>query len=32
MWTAEQPVRTVPVIRERGRLQADLPFRDDSRG
>jgi len=29
MWTAEQPVRTVPVIRERGRLQADLPFRGD---
>jgi CDP-glycerol glycerophosphotransferase len=29
MWTAEQPVRTVPVVRERGRLQADLPFRGD---
>jgi CDP-glycerol glycerophosphotransferase len=30
MWTAEQPVRTIPVVRERGRLQADLPFRGDA--
>jgi CDP-glycerol glycerophosphotransferase len=29
MWTAEQPIRTVPVVRERGRLRADLPFRGD---
>jgi CDP-glycerol glycerophosphotransferase len=29
MWTAEQPVKTVPVVRERGRLRADLPFRTD---
>ncbi len=29
MWTAEQPVKTVSVVRERGRLRADLPFRHD---
>jgi CDP-glycerol glycerophosphotransferase len=29
MWTAEQPIKTVPVVRERGRLRADLPFRRD---
>jgi CDP-glycerol glycerophosphotransferase len=29
MWAAVQPVKTVPVIRERGRLRADLPFRSD---
>jgi CDP-glycerol glycerophosphotransferase len=30
MWMAEQPVKTVPVVREHGRLRADLPFRLDS--
>ena len=29
MWTADQPIKTVPVVRERGRLRADLPFRGD---
>jgi CDP-glycerol glycerophosphotransferase len=29
-WMAEQPVRQVPMIRRRGRLRADLPFRVDS--
>ncbi len=29
MWTTSQPIRTVPVVRERGRLRADLPFRSD---
>lgn len=29
MWTTEQPIKTVPVVRERGRLRADLPFRSD---
>jgi CDP-glycerol glycerophosphotransferase len=29
VWTAAQPVKTVPVVRERGRLRADLPFRSD---
>jgi CDP-glycerol glycerophosphotransferase len=28
-WTIDQPVKTVPVVRERGRLRADLPFRQD---
>jgi CDP-glycerol glycerophosphotransferase len=26
-WMVEQPVRQVPVVRRRGRLRADLPFR-----
>ncbi len=29
-WLVEQPVRQVPVVRQRGRLRADLPFRVDS--
>jgi CDP-glycerol glycerophosphotransferase len=29
MWNADQPIKTVPLIRERGRLRADLPFRHD---
>jgi CDP-glycerol glycerophosphotransferase len=29
MWLAVQPVKTVPVVREHGRLRADLPFRRD---
>jgi CDP-glycerol glycerophosphotransferase len=29
MWTSEQPVKTIPVVREHGRLRADLPFRSD---
>jgi CDP-glycerol glycerophosphotransferase len=29
MWAAAQPIKTVPVVRERGRLRADLPFRAD---
>ena len=29
MWLAVQPVRTIPLVRERGRLRADLPFRGD---
>ncbi|MGH3272968.1 MAG: CDP-glycerol glycerophosphotransferase family protein, partial [Streptosporangiaceae bacterium] len=29
MWIAEQPIKTVPVVRERGRIWADLPFRSD---
>ncbi|HEU5417935.1 MAG TPA: bifunctional glycosyltransferase family 2 protein/CDP-glycerol:glycerophosphate glycerophosphotransferase [Streptosporangiaceae bacterium] len=29
MWRREQPIRTIPVVRERGRLRADLPFRGD---
>ncbi|HEX5302810.1 MAG TPA: glycosyltransferase, partial [Streptosporangiaceae bacterium] len=29
-WLVEQPVRQVPVVRHRGRLRADLPFRTDS--
>ena len=29
-WLVEQPVRQVPVVRQRGRLRADLPFRTDS--
>ncbi len=28
-WMAEQPVRQIPMVRRRGRLQADLPFRAD---
>jgi CDP-glycerol glycerophosphotransferase len=28
-WQAVQPVRSVPLVRQRGRLLADLPFRDD---
>ena len=27
MWSTDQPIKTVPVVRERGRLRADLPFR-----
>jgi CDP-glycerol glycerophosphotransferase len=30
-WLGEQPASTVPVVRERGRLRADLPFRADRR-
>jgi len=29
-WLVEQPVRQVPMVRRRGRLYADLPFRTDS--
>jgi len=29
-WLVEQPVRQVPMVRHRGRLRADLPFRTDS--
>ena len=29
-WMVEQPVRQVPVVRRRGRLRADLPFRANS--
>src|SRR5579859_598940 len=29
-WLMEQPVRQVPMVRHRGRLRADLPFRTDS--
>ncbi len=29
MWMQEQPVKTIPVVRERGRVRADLPFRAD---
>jgi CDP-glycerol glycerophosphotransferase len=29
-WMVEQPVRQVPMVRRRGRLRADLPFRKDS--
>ena len=29
-WMVEQPVRQVPVVRQRGRLRADLPFRTNS--
>src|SRR6185437_8063443 len=29
-WLVEQPVRQVPVVRQRGRLRADLPFRTNS--
>ncbi len=29
-WMVEQPVRQVPVVRRRGRLRADLPFRENS--
>jgi CDP-glycerol glycerophosphotransferase len=29
-WLVEQPVRQVPIVRHRGRLRADLPFRTDS--
>jgi CDP-glycerol glycerophosphotransferase len=28
-WLAEQPVKTVPVVRGHGRVRADLPFRGD---
>jgi CDP-glycerol glycerophosphotransferase len=30
-WQLRQPVRAVPLVRRRGRLVADLPFRDDPR-
>ncbi len=30
-WLGEQPVKTVPVVRDRGRVRADLPFRTDRR-
>jgi CDP-glycerol glycerophosphotransferase len=29
-WMMDQPVRQVPMVRRRGRLQADLPFRKNS--
>ena len=29
-WLVDQPVRQVPVVRQRGRLRADLPFRTNS--
>jgi len=29
-WMVEQPVRQVPMIRRRGRLLADLPFRENA--
>src|SRR4029077_14987579 len=29
-WGGDQPVRQVPVVRQRGRLRADLPFRTGS--
>jgi len=29
-WMVEQPVRQVPVVRRRGRLRADLPFRKNA--
>ena len=28
-WLKEQPVKTVPVVRERGRIWADLPYRKE---
>jgi CDP-glycerol glycerophosphotransferase len=28
-WQEEQPGKTLPVLRQRGRLRADLPFRED---
>jgi CDP-glycerol glycerophosphotransferase len=31
MWTADQPVKTIPVVREHGRIRADLPLRKDPR-
>jgi glycosyltransferase involved in cell wall biosynthesis len=31
-WLVEQPVRQVPIVRHRGRLRADLPFRTNSPG
>jgi CDP-glycerol glycerophosphotransferase len=30
-WLNQQQVRTVPIVREHGRIRADLPFRKDSR-
>jgi CDP-glycerol glycerophosphotransferase len=30
-WQADQPVKTIPVVRSFGRLRADLPFRADRR-
>ncbi len=30
-WLNEQPVKTVPVVRGRGKVRADLPFRGDRR-
>jgi len=30
MWSTDQPIKTVPVVREHGRLRADLPFRQDA--
>ncbi|HEX3489239.1 MAG TPA: bifunctional glycosyltransferase family 2 protein/CDP-glycerol:glycerophosphate glycerophosphotransferase [Streptosporangiaceae bacterium] len=30
MWSTDQPIKTVPVVREHGRLRADLPFRRDA--
>jgi CDP-glycerol glycerophosphotransferase len=30
-WLGEQPVKTVPVVRDHGRVRADLPFRADRR-
>jgi CDP-glycerol glycerophosphotransferase len=31
MWSADQPIKTIPVIREHGRIRADLPLRGDPR-
>ena len=28
-WRLEQPINTVPVVREHGRIRADMPFRKD---
>ena len=30
MWSTDQPIKTVPVVREHGRVRADLPFREDA--
>ena len=30
-WQADQPIKTIPVVRSFGRLRADLPFRADRR-
>jgi CDP-glycerol glycerophosphotransferase len=29
MWSTDQPIKTVPVVREHGRLLADLPLRSE---
>ena len=30
-WQAEQPIKTTPMVRSRGRIRADLPFRAEHR-